>query len=159
MATPEYQTTSQRGITPSISTERKFYPLTGEIINRGEALENLLMAVRTRPEFKKLNPEEKEVYRNRAIAEFYQKYNSLDEKGKEAYSEELLHECSRNLGLNLYEEDFGATGEACGQGKMPKEEALKKLEEEWLQERDLWEHLLSMGRDPVKVLEFMESFG
>ena len=41
---------------------------------------------------------------------------------------------------------------------MSREEAIRKLEEEWPQEKDVWGHCLSQGLDPVEVLSLLESF-
>lgn len=41
---------------------------------------------------------------------------------------------------------------------LTREEALKKLEKEWPQEKDIWEFQLSQGEDPVEVLGLLESF-
>ena len=41
---------------------------------------------------------------------------------------------------------------------MTQEEALKKLEEEFPQEKDVWELAIQMGTSPEQALEQMESF-
>jgi hypothetical protein len=41
---------------------------------------------------------------------------------------------------------------------MSREEALKKLEEEWPQEKTSWENAIELGEDPAEVLSLLESF-
>ena len=72
MDTQKFQTTSQGGSTPFSNSERKLYPLTGEIMERADALEDAVWdALEANPG---LTGMERQRVISKAVEEFYREW-------------------------------------------------------------------------------------